>query len=320
VQLTHEFINPGWPAATIAKHCASSTGAWAHRCQGHLGHDRALWKAQSFRPSRCRCPALLCRLVQDLRRYLRRTLARPAWVRSSPSSPTRTTTIPQRREELMISPSIAGREVAEHAKAAGLTMCSGSRCRWAANSAIRSQMPGARRCLAQSGEAAIPMKMMVDIDHGDVTSPNPDDIDPYAWAKAFPTGIADHPHQAVFDEQGRPLAVHGPIQQGWPHHAGKAARCGSAGGGTDNEICLELSFRESEPTDHRVVDDDPRIRGILGASYRYGFQFRAQLISLMRHGQAPGSNAGRFGAGIDGGVERLVRTARRRKARRHWQR
>ena len=26
------------------------------------------------------------------------------------------------------------------------------------------------------------------------------------------------------------------------------------GGGTDNEICLELSFREREPTDHRVVE------------------------------------------------------------------
>ncbi|MNY70382.1 hypothetical protein D3C86_2085050 [compost metagenome] len=27
-----------------------------------------------------------------------------------------------------------------------------------------------------------------------------------------------------------------------------------AGGGTDNEICLELSFREREPTDHNVVE------------------------------------------------------------------
>ena len=25
------------------------------------------------------------------------------------------------------------------------------------------------------------------------------------------------------------------------------------GGGTDNEICLELSFREREPVDHQVV-------------------------------------------------------------------
>ena len=28
---------------------------------------------------------------------------------------------------------------------------------------------------------------MVDIDHGDVTSPNPDDVDPYAWARDFAT-------------------------------------------------------------------------------------------------------------------------------------
>ena len=26
-----------------------------------------------------------------------------------------------------------------------------------------------------------------------------------------------------------------------------------AGGGTDNEICLELSFREREPVDHQVI-------------------------------------------------------------------
>lgn len=31
---------------------------------------------------------------------------------------------------------------------------------------------------------AVPMWMMADIDHGDVTSPNLADTDPYAWARA----------------------------------------------------------------------------------------------------------------------------------------
>ena len=30
------------------------------------------------------------------------------------------------------------------------------------------------------------MWMMADIDHGDVTSANPADYDPYAWARAVP--------------------------------------------------------------------------------------------------------------------------------------
>ena len=33
---------------------------------------------------------------------------------------------------------------------------------------------------------AVPMWVMADIDHGDVTSPNPDDYDPYAWARTVP--------------------------------------------------------------------------------------------------------------------------------------
>ncbi|MGO7976077.1 aminotransferase, partial [Rhizobium ruizarguesonis] len=33
---------------------------------------------------------------------------------------------------------------------------------------------------------AIPMWMMADIDHGDITSADPDDYDPYVWARAVP--------------------------------------------------------------------------------------------------------------------------------------
>ncbi|MGO8105723.1 aminotransferase, partial [Rhizobium leguminosarum] len=33
---------------------------------------------------------------------------------------------------------------------------------------------------------AIPMWMMADIDHGDITSADPDYYDPYAWARAVP--------------------------------------------------------------------------------------------------------------------------------------
>ena len=119
-----------------------------------------------------------------------------------------------------------------------------------------------------AAELPIPMKMMVDIDHGDVTSTNPADIDPYAWAKRFPDAIADHPHQAVVDEQGRPLAVHRRLQQGWPHHAGRSCStpCGRRRHRQRNLPGTVLPrARTDRPSGCR---DDPRIGGFLGALHR----------------------------------------------------
>lgn len=55
---------------------------------------------------------------------------------------------------------------------------------------------------------AVPMWMMADIDHGDVTSPNPDDTDPYAWRGPCPR-LAHHPHQqSMMDKSGhRPFTA-----------------------------------------------------------------------------------------------------------------
>jgi hypothetical protein len=68
MQLTHEFINPSWQAPVIRRLTrADGQGAAAHRRSGNLRHDRPLRTPQPFRPPGCRCPALLHRLVQDLR-------------------------------------------------------------------------------------------------------------------------------------------------------------------------------------------------------------------------------------------------------------
>ena len=48
------------------------------------------------------------------------------------------------------------------------------------------------------------------------------------------------------------------------------------GGGTDNEICLELSFREREPVDHQVV-----------AMIRESVDFWAPFIDTGRAGLLP---------------------------------
>ena len=113
--------------------------------------------------------------------------------------------------------------------------------------------------LAQSG-LPIPMKMMVDIDHGDVTSSNPDDIDPYAWAQAFPKeSPIIHIKQSSMNKGGHwPfIAAHNKDGRIMPEKLLDTVR---RGGGTDNEICLELSFREREagrPPRRRYDPRDP---------------------------------------------------------------
>jgi hypothetical protein len=53
------------------------------------------------------------------------------------------------------------------------------------------------------------MWMMADIDHGDVTSANPDDFDPYAWARAVPkVSPIIHIKQSLMDKGGhRPFTA-----------------------------------------------------------------------------------------------------------------
>ena len=94
---------------------------------------------------------------------------------------------------------------------------------------------------------------MVDIDHGDVTSPNPSDVDPYAWAKDFAMqSPIIHIKQSTMNKGG-----HWPFTSQYNKDGRitpeKLLAALKAGGGTDNELCLELAFREREPTDRNVV-------------------------------------------------------------------
>jgi hypothetical protein len=100
---------------------------------------------------------------------------------------------------------------------------------------------------------AIPMWMMADIDHGDITSADPDDYDPYAWARAVPpVSPIIHIKQSLMDKGGhRPFTAEfntkGRIQPA------PLLQALAEGGAKDNEICLELSFKEREPNDRQVI-------------------------------------------------------------------
>lgn len=253
VQLTHEFINPGWPAATIAKFTrlfrkalartgvrvtSGMTGPYGRL--NHFGHPDA-----------------------DVRRYYVdwfKTFS-DVWAELGALSVGTQFAIfthrdfddPDRRRDLIRIAIDCWGEVAEHAKAAGLQYLT-----WEPMSVGREfgETLESTQALQDQIDAAglpIPLKMMIDIDHGDVTSSNPADIDPFAWAQTFAMqSPIIHIKQSSMNKGGHwPFtAAHNENGRITPEKFLETVR---RGGGTDNEICLELSFREREPVDGQVV-------------------------------------------------------------------
>ncbi|MES2433528.1 MAG: TIM barrel protein [Pseudomonadota bacterium] len=253
LQLTHEFINPSWPAPVIrrltramdaamqrtgVRVTSGMTGPYGRL--NHFGH-----------PDR------------DVRRYYIdwfKTFADITADLGGTSVGTQFAIFTyqdfddlKRRESLINIAIDAWAEVAEHAKSAGLTYVF-----WEPMSVgrefgetIASAMALQDRLTAAN--MAVPMWMMADIDHGDLTSPNPDDVDPYAWARAVPkVSPIIHIKQSLMDKGGhRPFTAafnaKGRIQ---PEPLLKAF---AEGGAKDNEICLELSFKERDPNDREVI-------------------------------------------------------------------
>ena len=254
LQLTHEFINPSWQASTIrrltrqmkaaldrtgVRVTSGMTGPYGRL--NHFGH-----------PDR------------DVRRYYVdwfKTFADITGDLGGTSVGTQFAIFtyrdfddPVRREELIKIAIDCWAEVAEHAKAAGLSYIF-----WEPMSIGREFGETIAACMdlqkrLTAVNFSIPMWMMADIDHGDVTSDNPDDYDPYAWARAVPkVSPIIHIKQSLMDKGGhRPFTAEfnakGRIQ---PAPLLKAF---AEGGAEDNEICLELSFKEREPNDRQVVE------------------------------------------------------------------
>lgn len=255
IQLTHEFINPCWPAPILrrltrdmgralertgARVTSGMTGPYGRL--NHFGHPDA-----------------------DVRRYYVdwfKTFADIVGDLGASSVGTQFAIFtykdyddPARREDLIQIAIDCWAEVAEHAKSAGLSYVF-----WEPMSVGREF----GETIAQSiklqdrltaAEMAVPMWMMADIDHGDVTSTNAEDTDPYAWARAVPkVSPIIHIKQSMTDKSGhRPFTsafnAKGAIQ---PEPLLKAF---ADGGAKDNEICLELSFKEREPNDRQVIPD-----------------------------------------------------------------
>tara|TARA_R110002072_G_scaffold132607_2_gene272727 strand:+ start:1133 stop:2065 length:933 start_codon:yes stop_codon:yes gene_type:complete len=253
IQLTHEFINPSWSAPIIrrltrdmgralrrtgARVTSGMTGPYGRL--NHFGHPDA-----------------------DVRRYYVdwfKTFADIVGDLGAASVGTQFAILTfkdyddlRRREDLIKIAMDCWAEVAEHAKSAGLSYVF-----WEPMSVGREFGQTIVECLKlqerlTAAGMAVPMWMMADIDHGEVTSPNPDDTDPYAWARAVAkVSPIIHIKQSMMDKSGhRPFTAEfnakGAIQPE-PLLAAFAE-----GGAVDNEICLELSFKEREPNDRQVV-------------------------------------------------------------------
>lgn len=253
IQLTHEFINPSWPAAvtrrltrqmdralqrTGVRVTSGMTGPYGRL--NHFGHPDT-----------------------DVRRYYVDWFKTFADITADLGGEATGTQFaiftfrdfddPDKREALIDEAIECWGAVAEHAKAAGLKYLF-----WEPMSVGREFGHTIESCLElqkriDAAGLAIPLYAMADIDHGDVSSSNPDDTDPYAWARAVPPiSPIIHIKQSSMDKSGHHpfTAEHNESGLIQPEPLLKAL---SEGGADNNQICLELSFKEREPSDRAVV-------------------------------------------------------------------
>ena len=253
IQLVHEFINPSWKASTVkrltdrmAKACANNRANITSMMTGPYGRlNHFLHPDAEVRSYYVAWFKVMADIAADL--------GAPAVGTQFGIFTYRDYDDPTRRESFMRVALDCWREVAEHAMIRGLSYIF-----WEPMSVGRELGHTIRDCQAlqdwiDAAKLPLPLQPMIDIDHGDVASLDPADVDHYAWAQAFASqSPIIHIKQSTMNKGGH-----------WPFTAAynkdgritpeKLLTAVQAGGGTDNELCLELAFREREPTDRSVV-------------------------------------------------------------------
>lgn len=115
---------------------------------------------------------------------------------------------------------------------------------------------------AVNEKASVPFLICLDVDHGDVLSPDPRDADPYAWLEEFGSiSPVIHLKQSLQDKSSHyPFTEeYNRIGKVHPEPVIKALECSGA---REVTLTLEISHRERRPYDEQVIDD-------LIASVRY---------------------------------------------------
>jgi sugar phosphate isomerase/epimerase len=121
---------------------------------------------------------------------------------------------------------------------------------------IAETIPATQEILDRCSEGfAIPMRLCLDVDHGDLHSPDPRDTDPHAWIRAFArVSPCIHIKQSLHDKGG-----HYPFTPQY-NAEGKIVpeqilRTMRDAGMEKCTLLLEISHRERWPFDDRVVSD-----------------------------------------------------------------
>ena len=252
IQLTPEILSPDWPAAVIADHVKR----WNAACARHGARVTTTFTGNYTRLNS------LCHPDPDVRAHWRAWLERLIDIAADLGAKATGSQIgiltylddqdPARRADRFKVARDHWHGLAAHAKARGLDCLM-----WEPMSVTREFGETIEACWrdheALNEGAPLPILINVDIDHGDVTSTNPADTDPYAWAEAFArVSPVVHIKQSSMDKGGhRPFTAEynakGRVQ---PE---KLVAALEAGGGRDNELVFEFTFREREPTDSHVV-------------------------------------------------------------------
>jgi len=253
IQLVHEFINPSWQAKTIKR----LTDRMARALAARKARVTSMMTGPYGRLNHLVHPD------EEVRRYYIDWFKGMADIAADLGCPVIGTQFgiftfkdyddPDRRERLMQIAIEGWREVAEHGQRRGLSWLL-----WEPMSVGRElghtlKSTQELQDRINAAQLPIPLKPMVDIDHGDVSSPDPADIDPFAWARTFATqSPIIHIKQSSMNKGGH-----------WPFTAQynadgritpeKLLAAVREGGGKDNELCLELAFREREPADRSVI-------------------------------------------------------------------
>jgi len=101
--------------------------------------------------------------------------------------------------------------------------------------------------------APIPFKLCLDVDHGDLSSSDPKDTDPYAWIDEFTGDIVQlHLKQSSSNKSGHwPfISEYNKIGKIQPEKIISSLKKNNV---TDVDLIFELSFRERQPTDSNVI-------------------------------------------------------------------
>lgn len=158
-----------------------------------------------------------------------------------------------RKEEILQQTVEAWKELAEYAKEKGMKYLS-----WEPMSIEREYgetIKAVKKIQRMLEGSAIPIKLCLDVDHGDASSLNPDDVNPYAWLRVFAKDSPlIHLKQSLKDKGGH-----------WPFTpennkegiiaAEEVLKSLEEGGCEECLLLLELSFREREPFDSRILND-----------------------------------------------------------------